>query len=265
MTDRTDVAPARVLELARGDVWIYPDAETLAGAAAALFHDVATAAVEERGVARVALSGGSTPVRMGQLLAAAPYLETVPWGSIELFWGDERWVPAESEESNYGTARRTFLDHVAVEPSRVNPVPTDAADPRLGATMYAAQLRMVFGVVSDTPVFDLIFLGMGDDGHTASLFPGTPAIHEMDELVVANYVPTMDSYRITLTPPVLNAGREVAFLVAGAAKAETLAAVLTGPDDVDELPAQGIKPVAGRLRWLVDEAAAASLSDMRHA
>lgn len=264
MTDQGDATSPRLLQLERGDVWVYPSAGALARAAAELFQEITAAAVEARGLAYVALSGGSTPLRMGEILAAAPYRETVPWDSIELFWGDERWVPAESDESNYGTARRTLLDHVGVGPSRVNPVATENAEPRVGAQMYSAQLRTVFGVVSGVPAFDLIFLGMGEDGHTASLFPETPAIHETDELVVANYVAKMDTYRITFSPPLLNAGREVVFLIAGAAKAETLARVLTGPIDVDTLPSQVIEPENGRLRWLVDEAAAAHLDETRH-
>lgn len=264
MSENAEVRPQRVLRLDRGDVLIYADADVLARAAAALFQELTADAVQARGLAYVALSGGSTPRRMGQLLAAPPYRETVPWPAIELFWGDERWVPPDSEESNYGTARQTLLDHVAVDSSRVNPVPTDAADPRLAATMYSAQLRMVFGDVSGVPRFDVIFLGMGDDGHTASLFPGTPAVHEANELVVANYVPKMNDYRITMTPPILNAARDVIFLVAGAGKSETLASVLTGSVNVDQLPSQIVAPSPGRLRWLVDEAAAAHLRDARH-
>lgn len=264
MTDPAVVTPLRIIEFERGDVWMYADAEALAHAAAALFHAVTATAAQTRNLAYVALSGGSTPLRMGEILAAPPYRETVPWSAVELFWGDERWVPAADASSNYGTAKQTLLDHVAVDPSRVNPVPTDATDPRIAAQMYSAQLKTVFGTVAEVPRFDLVFLGMGDDGHTASLFPGTPAIHVTEELVVANYVPKLDTYRITMTPPLLNAAREVVFLVSGAGKAEILAAVLTGPKRVDELPSQIIAPEHGRVRWLVDEAAAAKLDDASH-
>ncbi|HEV2106913.1 MAG TPA: 6-phosphogluconolactonase [Thermomicrobiales bacterium] len=262
MTDFSEPAPRprRVIDFHdRGEVMVYADAEGLAQAAAARFTSIVVDAVNRRGRAFVALSGGSTPRRMGELLANRPFREMIPWSDIEIFWGDERWVPLDSDESNAGVAKRTLLNHVPVEPSRINPVPTDVADPGVAATMYIAQLRTVFGVVDEVPAFDLIFLGLGDDGHTASLFPGTAALHEDRELVVAHYVPKLDAYRLTVTPPVLNAGREVIFLVGGASKASTLAQVLTGPDRVDELPAQVVRPSSGRLRWLVDESAAAEL------
>lgn len=264
MIDPAVVKPLRIIQRERGDVWVYAQAEALAQAAAALFHEVTTTAAKTRNLAYLALSGGSTPVRMGEILVAPPYRETVPWSAIEFFWGDERWVPASDAASNYGTAKQTLLDHVAVDLSRVNPAPVDAADPQIAAQMYSAQLKTVFGTVADIPRFDLVLLGMGDDGHTASLFPGTPAIHETEALVVANYVPKLETYRITMTPPLLNAAREVVFLVSGAGKAEMLASVLTGPKRVDELPSQIIAPEHGRLRWFVDEAAAANLSDADH-
>jgi 6-phosphogluconolactonase len=245
----------------RGEVLVYADGAELARAAAAVFVETTTSAVAAKGRAFVALSGGSTPRQMGELLARPPFSELAPWPEIEVFWGDERWVPNESDENNAGVAMRTFLNRVSVEPSRVNPIPTDVGDPTVAATIYSTQLRTVFGVVDDVPVFDLIFLGMGDDGHTASLFPGTAAIHEDSELVVAQYVPKLESHRLTLTPPVLNAGKEVVFLVGGASKAPTLARVLTEPEHADELPAQVIRPSRGRLHWLTDEAAASRLQD----
>ncbi len=264
MTDPATLTPSRRLDLERGEVWIYPDAEALAQAAASLFQEITESAVQARNLAYIALSGGSTPLLMSQILAEPPYRETVPWSNIEFFWGDERWAPPESNESNYGTAQRTLLSKVSVDPSRVNPVNTDAADPALAASMYGAQLKMVFGAVTALPRFDLVLLGMGDDGHTASLFPGTPAIHEADELVVANYVPKFDTTRITMTPPVLNAASDIVFLIAGTGKAETLASVLTGPTRVDELPSQIIATGNGRVRWFVDEAAAANLDSQHH-
>ncbi len=243
----------------RGQVRVFTDVDALALGAADAFAAITSAAVATRSRAYVALSGGSTPKRMGELLAVAPFRDRVPWESLEVFWGDERWVPEESPESNAGVAKRTFLDHVPIPPSRVNPFPTGVPDPETAATMYATQLRTVFGQTDDVPRFDLVLLGMGDDGHTASLFPGTAVIHETEALAVAHAVPKLGAVRLTLTPPVLNAGREVVFLVAGAEKAETLASVLEGPEKVDELPSQIIRPVDGRLTWLVDRAAAARL------
>jgi 6-phosphogluconolactonase len=243
---------------ARGQVRVYVDAETLAKAAAGMFAEVALHAQDGRPVF-VALSGGSTPRRMGELLASPLYRDSLPWGDLEIFWGDERWVPEESDESNFGTARRTFLDHVSVEPSRIHPFPTNLDDPMVAAERYAAELRAVFGETGDVPRFDLILLGMGDDGHTASLFPGTEVIHERERLVVAHYVPKLHAVRLTLTPPVINNAKQVTFLVSGTGKAATLAKVLEGPINVDELPSQVVRPTDGELSWLVDEAAAAQL------
>ena len=244
----------------RGELRLVPDAEALARAAASLFSQVTTAAVGERGRAFVALSGGSTPKRMGELLATPPYRDQVPWDKLEVFWGDERWVPESSAESNAGVAKRTFLDHVPVPPSQVHPFPAGTGDPEAAAAAYEATLRAVFGQPTGVPAFDLILLGMGDDGHTASLFPHTNALAETRALAVANPVPQQDTVRLTLTYPVLNAGREVVFLIGGAGKAVTLAAVLEGPERPTELPSQGIQPVSGRLTWLVDAAAAAKLT-----
>jgi len=257
-----DHAPLRTIRAgARGDVLVYADPEALARAAAATFAGVVTRAVEARGLALVALSGGSTPRRMGELLAQDPYRTSIAWVSIEFFWGDERWVPLDSDESNAGMAMRTFLDKVGVSPGRINPFPVEFPDAALAADAYATRLRTISGETAGVPVMDLILLGMGDDGHTASLFPGTAAIHERDALVVAHHVPKLDATRLTFTPPLLNAGREIVFLVGGAAKADILRDVLFGPERVDDLPSQVIRPTGGRLRWLVDEAAAAHLGE----
>jgi 6-phosphogluconolactonase len=255
MSDSTTPASQRLDYGERGTVHVFPDGEALARAAAETF--AATVAGEE--ISRVALSGGSTPKRMGQLLADQPYRDSVPWRSIEFFWGDERYVPENSPESNSGEARRGFLDHVGVDPARINPFPTTVPDPRLAAEMYATQIRTVFGETDGFPSFDLVFLGMGDDGHTLSLFPGTSAITVTDQLVVANPVPKLDTTRLTMTAPLVNAAKRVVFLVGGAGKADMLHRVLDGPVDVQETPSQIIRPTAGDLVWLVDEAAAAKL------
>lgn len=244
----------------RGQVRVLPTAEALAHDAADLFTHLAIEAVTVRGQMGVALSGGTTPRRMGQLLAESPARDRVPWNRIEVFWGDERWVPLESDESNAGSAKRAFLDRVPIAAERVHPFPVDAADPTAAAAAYADTIRNVLGEGETTPRFDLVLLGMGDDGHTASLFPGTTALQERDSLAVANRVPHLTTTRLSLTVPVLAAGREIVFLVGGAAKAQVLAAVLEGPETPDRLPAQLIRPVDGRLLWLVDEDAAARLS-----
>ncbi len=243
-----------------GEVRIVADAEALARAAAEHFVEAIQAAVAARGRATVALSGGSTPKRMGELLATDTFRPEVAWDRVEIFWGDERWVPESSPESNAGVARRTFLDHVPIPAQQVHPFPTEAATPEAAAAAYEATLRQVFAQTTGVPVFDLVLLGMGDDGHTASLFPNTQALDRTDALAVANPVPQLNTNRLTLTYPVLNAAREVLFLVGGAGKAETLAAVLEGPDQPRQYPSQAIRPTDGQLTWLVDAAAAANLT-----
>lgn len=242
----------------RGTVVVYDDAEALAVAAADMFTRTATTGANAGG-ATIALSGGSTPKRMCELLAAAPYRERVPWSSLQLFWGDERWVPESSPESNAGEAKRLLLDQVPIPPDHVHPFPTVDMTPEAAADTYEATIREIVSPGENPPVFDLIFLGMGDDGHTASLFPRTAAIHERAKLVVAHFVPKLDATRLTLTPPILNAAKRVAFLIAGGGKAETLSRVLDGPEEPDVLPSQIIRPPADRLFWLVDRAAASQL------
>jgi len=242
----------------RGMLRLVDDGEALARAAAARFVEVARAAVDERGRALVALSGGSTPKRMGELLASPEFSPYVPWGDVDVFWGDERWVPLADPESNAGNALRGWLERVGT-PSRVHPVDTSLQDPAAAAAAYEATVRRVAGMAAGIPAFDLVLLGMGDDGHTASLFPGTAALAERDALVVHNFVPKLGADRITFTYPLIDAAREVLFLVGGAGKAGTLHAVIEGPERVAELPSQGVKPAAGALRWIVDRGAAAQL------
>ncbi|MDP9364173.1 MAG: 6-phosphogluconolactonase [Chloroflexota bacterium] len=245
----------------RGEVHVLADDETLARAAADLFAEHTMAAVAQRGWAVVALSGGSTPRRMGELLAQPPFQEQVPWQHLHFFWGDERWVPLDSPDSNAGTAKRTFLDQVPVPPEQIHAFPTVGLSPRQAAAAYAREIQDLIGEDDGSlPRFDLVLLGMGDDGHTASLFPGTAALDERTLLAAANPVPKLDATRLTLTAPVINAGRAVVFLVGGEGKADTLAAVLDGPERPNELPAQLIRPVDGPLRWLVDRAAASRLA-----
>jgi 6-phosphogluconolactonase len=243
-------------------VTIVADGSALARAAAEHFASTVDQANGERGRAFVALSGGSTPKQMGSLLAREPFRSRIPWDRVQIFWGDERWVPLGSPESNAGEARRTFLDLVPIPPVQVHPWDTEAEEPEEAAGAYEATLRETFGAPDGIPRFDLILLGMGDDGHTASLFPDTRALGTDSRLAVANYVPKLDTTRLTLTAPVLDAGREILFLVGGPGKARTLERVLEGPQLADELPAQLIRPSRpdGRLRWLVDEDAAARLT-----
>ena len=245
----------------RGQVIVVPDGPALAQAAAERFARTIEQAVADRGQAFAALSGGSTPKQMGRILAREPYRSRIPWDRVHIFWGDERWVPLGSPESNAGEAKRGFLDLVPIPVTNVHPWETEGESPREAAAAYEALLRKTFDEPSDSPRFDLVLLGMGDDGHTASLFPNTDALAENQNLAVANYVPKMDATRLTLTAPVLNAGREILFLVGGPGKADTLEAVLEGPELPAIFPAQMIRSTLpdSRLVWLVDEDAGARL------
>ena len=240
-------------------IWSTPQAVALA--AARLFADTATQAASTRGVARIAISGGSTPKAMFALLAdpAQPFLAQVPWSQLELYWVDERCVPPTDSESNYRMTNEAMLSHVPLPSDRVFRMGGEL-DPEEAASHYESTLRNTMRLEgAESPAFDLVLLGMGDDGHTASLFPHTAALHELGRLVVANHVPQKETWRITLTSPVINSGVEVAFLIEGGAKSAILAEVMTGPRDPERLPSQLIRPFNGKLRLLLDEAAAAAL------
>jgi 6-phosphogluconolactonase len=233
---------------------VSPDLETLSREAAGRFLALAQAC----NPFSVALSGGSTPRRLYETLAAAPFREQVPWERVHVFWGDERAVPPDHPGSNYRMARETLLEHVPLPPRNVHRVRGELG-PETAAQAYMAELRAFFG--TRWPAFDLILLGMGDDGHTASLFPGSAALRETAQPVLGVMAHYQDrpARRVTLTPPAINAARNVFFLVSGAGKAQTLRAVLYGPHQPDLLPAQVVRPVGGHVLWLVDEAAASGL------
>ncbi len=234
-----------------------PDPTALARAAAERFAGLAGESASNGRVFRVALSGGSTPKALYQILAAPPFLDTIPWDKVELFFSDERFVPPESQESNFHTAQVGLLNNVPIPQDAIHRVPTVDVTPQQAAQEYEDEIRRVFGASGgDTPVFDLIFLGLGPDGHTASLFPGTEALAERDRLVVPNYVPRMDSWRITFSYGLINAGAIVMFLVQGANKAQRVAQVMAGEGN---LPAAGVRPARGHLVWMLDEAAASTL------
>jgi 6-phosphogluconolactonase len=212
----------------------------------------------------IALSGGSTPRTFHSVLVAPPYRDQVDWGSLEFFWGDERFAPPDDPESNYRMARETLLLKAPITSDQVHRVPTERGDPAMVAELYEADIRRDMNVLpGQLPRFDLILLGMGPDGHCASLFPHTDALRVRDRLVTANYVPKLDANRITLTVPVINNAAAVVFLVAGADKADALAAVLEGSHDPETYPSQLIAPEHGVLHWLVDRAAAAKLRQTR--
>lgn len=234
----------------------------LAGAAAGMFAAAAEAAAAARGVARIAISGGSTPKAMFALLAdrSQPYFARVPWDKLQLFWVDERCVPPTDPQSNYGMTKQAMLDHVPLKPEQVFRMEGEL-DPTLAASRYEALLSAAFHLEGDAelPAFDWIQLGMGSNGHTASLFPHTTALHASGRICVANDVHEVNMWRITLTAPVLNHGREVIFLIEKADKAEMLRDVLLGPYDPEQKPSQLIRPESGELTLLLDAAAAAKL------
>jgi 6-phosphogluconolactonase len=240
---------------------IFEDAAALSQSAGAEFAALAMAAIAARGRFTVALSGGSTPQRLYGLLAASPLRDTVDWGRVEFFWGDERAVPPEHPDSNYGAAAAVLLDKIGAAPSLLHRMCGEDPDLDRAARDYQLTIARRFGVDVEgaPPALDLILLGMGPDGHTASLFPMSPALQERRRWVVRNHAARLGADRITLTPRILNQGREIRLLVTGADKAKTLKAVLEGPTDPERLPVQLIAPTSGRLRWLLDRAAAADL------
>jgi 6-phosphogluconolactonase len=245
-------------------VSICRDAKELAARAAERIIQAAEQAVRERGRFTIALAGGSTPEKTYSLLAQPGYSSRIDWSRADLFFGDERFVPPDDPRSNYGMARRTLLSSVSVPADHVFPVPTDRPSADEAAASYAETLAAAFGVTDRRrpPRFDLILLGLGDDGHTASLFPHAPTLAERDLWVVASppgtLPPPVD--RITLTYPVLNAAREVLFLVSGEKKAAVLQEVLEGHPSPEECPAAAVRPSDGTVEWLVDEAAAQRLT-----
>jgi 6-phosphogluconolactonase len=241
--------------------YVEPDAAALARRAAQYFVEMAGEAVADRGRARIAISGGSTPKAVFALLAdpTQPWLSRMPWDSLDLYWVDERTVPPDNQDSNYRMTREALLDQVPLSPRQIHRMEGEL-EPEIAADRYESELRNSFRLEgAQRPRFDLIALGMGKDGHTASLFPHTAALHELSRLVAANRVPQLDTWRITLTWPVINHASSVFFLVAGADKAAILKEVLAGPRDPERLPSQLIWPVSGILTLILDKTAAALL------
>jgi len=220
----------------------------------------AAEAIARRGRFTIALSGGSTPRNLYTLIAANASA-SLPWDQMFFFWGDERHVPLNDPDSNYRMAKETLLSKVPIPPANIFPVPADNPDAAAAAQAYEDTLRKFFALAAgEFPRFDLILLGMGPDGHTASLFPETAALQEKSRLVVANWVEKLSNSRITFTLPVLNAARCVAFLVSGADKAAVLHEVLEGKAPGEKYPSKLVRPIEGKLIWFVDRAAASDLS-----
>jgi len=238
---------------AKREMRVHRDLEELSRATADFFCEVGHQAVHQGGELFVALSGGSTPRRMYEILAGDDYRDRVDWSRTQLFWSDERCVPPDDPQSNYRMVTEA-LAPVAIPPLNVHRLRGEDP-PEVAAQKYEGELRQTFRLLSDDlPRFDLILLGLGEDGHTASLFPGTSALNDTTHLVAANYVEKFKTHRLTLTLPVINHAANVAFLVSGAGKRTILQRVLEEPGD--SLPAQRVHPSNGRLLWFVDEAAA---------
>ena len=240
---------------------VFPAGDAFTEGAAAYYANQLAAAAPDGSWLRVAFSGGTTPKQVFELLAdpSRPYRALVPWEKLEFFFVDERCVPPTDKDSNYGMARATLLDHVPLEPSQVYRYQGEL-EPEEAAAKYESAIRNAFRLEgAEMPQFRLISLGMGDDGHTASLFPHTDALHELGRVAVANRVPQKDTWRLTLTWPVINNAQDVSFMVKGGDKAETLRRVFLGGYDPEALPSQLIRPASGRLTLLLDSDAAALL------
>ncbi|MGE5207672.1 MAG: 6-phosphogluconolactonase [Chlamydiota bacterium] len=236
------------------EIKIVADANELSRVGAAEFEHVARNAVMARDRFTVCLSGGSTPRGLHSQLARGA--GRLPWDKFYFFWGDERHVPPDDKDSNYRMARETLLSQAPIPPDHVFRMHAEEADAGRVAEEYEQTIRTFFALkAGEVPRFDLVLLGLGPDGHTASLFPGSPALEERSRLVVANWVQKLGQYRLTLTAPVINNAAEVMFLVSGAEKTAALQSVLYSDAPAEQFPAKLIQPVKGRLIWLVDRAA----------
>ncbi len=241
--------------------YVEPDAAALARRAAQYFVEMVDEAADAQGRARVAISGGSTPKAAFELLSdpGQPWRARMQWDKLDLYWVDERCVPPDDQESNYRMTREALLDRVPLRPDQIHRMEGEL-DPEKAAARYESELRNGFRLEgAELPRFDLIELGMGPDGHTASLFPRSEALRETGRLVMANHVAQQDRWRITLCWPVINRANSVFFLVGGADKAQILKEVMTGPRDVERLPSQLIWPASGIITLILDKSAAAML------
>ena len=239
-------------------VKVFDDPEGVARAAASRFAELAREAVAERGLFAVALAGGSTPRGVYELLAGGEFRGRVDWENVHVFFGDERAVPFGHADSNFRMASESLLSRVNVPEKNIHRI-EGVGDAAANASDYESEMRGLFGDDAEWPRLDLVMLGMGDDGHTASLFPHTAALDERRAWVAANWVEKLGAWRITLTAPAVNAARHVLFLAGGAGKAERLREVLKGERDPARLPSQLIRPHDGTLEWFVDRAAASRL------
>jgi 6-phosphogluconolactonase len=237
------------------NVQILSDLEAISHEAASLFVNASRNSIATRTKFAVAISGGSTPRRLYTLLSNPPYCDQVDWHKVHFFWADERCVPKEDEASNFKVAFERLLSKVPIPGGHIHRIKGEE-DPEKAATDYEADIREFFGA-SGLPVFDLVLLGLGEDGHTASLFPGSKSLDETTRLAVAVYLDKPNQSRITLTVRVLNNAAQILFLVAGSSKAPVLSEILSDGEKKKDFPAGRIKPVRGTMTWLIDREAAA--------
>jgi 6-phosphogluconolactonase len=234
------------------EIKVVRDGDAIAREAADRIVEQAAAAITLQGSFSIALSGGSTPKVLFSLLARDEYRSRIDWPNVQIYFGDERCVPPDSADSNYRMARETLLDCAPIPPANAHRIRGEI-DPEAAAKEYGQLLEKNFGDGG----LDLTLLGMGPDGHTASLFPGSNALHEKKHRCVANWAEKLKTWRVTMTAPFLNRSRQVMILVSGGSKAQRLQEVLEGPSDPDRLPIQMIAPLSGKLTWIIDVASAA--------
>ena len=241
---------------------IYPDLDTLSSEAAQHIVRLASESIVTHGHFTIALSGGSTPKKLYGLLGSEPYRSQIDWTQVGIFWSDERCVPPDDPESNYAMAQQVLLSNISIPANQLHRMPADQDDREAASEAYTEEMRRTFGT-NGIPQFDLIQLGMGPEGHTASLFPHQPSLHEQQRLVMPVSVPKPPPDRLTFTPPLLNAARYILFLVTGSEKADAVQHVLGGVYQPDEYPAQIVHPPHGEVTWMLDTAAAAQLPKIR--
>ena len=235
------------------EIKTFENVEKLNHFAAEKFVEIAKDSIEKRGRFTVALSGGSTPKKLYALLATEPFRSQIEWQKVQFFFGDERFVPKDSHESNFRMANEALFSKVEIPAENIHRFLTENGDAKTVAELMEREIRDVFKLKeNEFPNFDLVFLGMGADGHTASLFPETAALKENQRIVTENYVPKFETFRLTFTFPTINNARNVIFLIAGADKTETLHEVLHGEFQPEKLPSQAVKPINGNLLILND-------------
>lgn len=238
---------------------VFENVDELSRNAADLIVDIANRSIEKKDSFTLVLSGGSSPKIIYMLLSQPPFSERITWNKTYLFWGDERFVPENDPQNNYNMTREILLKKIPIPGDHIFPIPT-SGDPKDCASEYEKTIYNFFNTAN--PSFDLILLGLGDNGHTASLFPYTDVLNEEKRLVKEVYVKALDMYRITMTAPIINKAESILFIIFGREKAEAVQNIIEGKYDPQSLPAQLIKPVDGTIRWFLDKEAASKLSLM---